>query len=553
MKNIIDRLTRSIEFIFDTKFAKTLEAAPFNQKIDNFRIRSFSSLLIFIGTFTPGKIWLCLITALALLNLASCGGKSDSKMAITVSKTENKPEYFDYDFGAGCPYYFYTASDAPQWDFRNSGISIEAQITDVYGKLIEQIQSKNQKSDGITVFHGKDIINRHASDFLTIRCTYSSGIEQQTFSYMHRLADQSIWKTATADETNSIYFDVSMLSDLDTKIRQNLLRSGYTYENAAAAANKAVLESFSGVTYGLIENKTLRNDFSTFELIKYRSELSPNGRAFRRLKQAAEIFTQNPSGDIERLINKTTSDYTSIVLNNTRPTSPGALGGVFSALLKEMSTNKSDFSASDWINRSSIASNITAYSYNLDHAWSAGIEPISNTNGDESYITKSQTIKIDAQGYSNIFLEFDLENLVGGCSAAIFACVTSSGMSGVYVCFKKNSDELLGCVIFSAITDAITIPNYIGNTFRGSDPLSSTKYRFIALKNYSFYSGLYGLSRSIDLESIAQLSGNWQLQTAMADRSLGALEVGAFVSFSTGNCYHCVAKIVLRKLAISRL
>jgi hypothetical protein len=493
--------------------------------------------------------------------LAACGGENANESGNSSNVTAVSE--IDYGFSVNCPKYF-LASNSPNWhgyyyDYANR---LNINIVSNVGRKIEEVAAVNPGVGGI-VFEGtqtKQIIQKYlgTENTLQFQCIHNFGDSKtQVFSYNHNLADKSIWKVTNANtNTNSVHFNVSMLADLETNMVSSLIaKRGTTLADAKQISSSRLQTDFPSNKYGLILDNNLRSDgLGTFGLA-LNAEDTPNGRTYRRFKQLAELFTSVAVGDIQGLNvflgNEFESFYSRGVFSR-----PEVSGAVFSALATLRTLSASDFSSAEWRESKNVPAEIfnSQSRVNIDKSWTASFEWIRSGTTDDVSIAKSQDIQVTKLNtFDKTFFTYELDNAIGGCRPGIFSCVLSSGIAGSYVCFISLSNQIIGCVVFSAITDLITINNFVGRSFDGNNPLNQAPIKFIRLSADAFGEQPFGLERSTSLKTIISMSNNATLQSAWNEGKISTISIGAIVLASSGKCYECRASVTIRKLGITSL
>ncbi|RVU35622.1 hypothetical protein EOE67_13595 [Rheinheimera riviphila] len=502
--------------------------------------------------------------------LTACGGGSkgdaagtpDASVPPTTTPPVVSPSSRYYNLQVGCPSYF-GAINSPSW-FSSYGDQSKVPlvyITELDGTLISQL-NQNRSSLGYAEFISQDIsseIEKYPSKYLTFRCIYQQRGSAQKFEYRHPISDDSIWQKSAIDTNRTTtYFEVSMISDLQMRIWQALMKSGYLDANAWAISQKTVTDAFGEVEFGALKHAALQNccglAFYT-EQQRLVAEAQPNGRAFRKLKLLAELNTSEPSGDIQAIIATAVSDWVNYTVDRTALSQPKVTGAIFRQLTKPLSKDAMNFGTSAWkqFQSSDPAFSSTAKT-NIDGSWQASLDWVSGTANAEYSVQRYQSVSLPAdRDYSKLFVDFSLLRAVGGCQPAIFGCTIASGIAGIFVCYQTNTGATVGCTVFTAVSDLITVPTYLGGVFTAANPFGRQQFDIISISPNSPNSDTYGLDRTYALSSLFEASVSPSIREAGLNRSISRLEFGAVVLTSSNSCYKCRAEISIRRLGMQSL
>ena len=467
-----------------------------------------------------------------------------------------------YNLQVGCPSYF-GASNSPNWfnSYGDQSKVPQVYITELDGTLISQLKL-NRSNIGYAEFISQDIsseIEKYPSKYLTFRCIYQQSGAAQKFEYRHPISDDGIWqKSATNTSRTTTYFEVSMISDMQMRIWQALIKSGQLESNAWAISQKAMTDAFGEVEFGALKHAALQNccalEFLT-EQKRLVAEAQPNGRAFRKLKLLAEQNTSEPSGDVQALIEKAVSDWVSYTVDRTALSPPKVTGAIFRQLTKPLSKDATNFGTSAWklLQSSDPAFSSTAKT-NIDGSWQASLDWVSGTANAEYSVQRYQSVVLPVdRDYSKLFVDFSLLRAVGGCQPAIFGCTIASGIAGVFVCYQTNTGSTVGCTVFTAVSDLITVPTYLGGVFTAASPFGRQQFDIISISPSSPNSDAYGLDRTYALSNILEASRSPSIREAGLNRSISKMEFGAVILTSSNSCYKCRAEINIKRLGVQSL
>lgn len=508
-----------------------------------------------------GKIVSIFCIAIAIV-VGGCGGSDSGTTSNNVGMV-NPPinsSAQDYSFVINCPYYF-IKTNSPGWgnSYGGNANRLKVDITDRSGRVIQNIDSRmsnfgqpDYKQD-VT----KRILESNTGQYLNITCGYTQGSKTQSFTYRHPISDSLLWRKNARTSESDAYFEVSMLADMHRRIWELLMARGRPESSAWDEAKAAITASFGSVTYGAIRSENLHTNGAAayFDQIALASEESENGKAFRRLKLTAELHTGEPSGDVQQIIAAATTDYIRTTIDGQSCTTPEICGAVFKGLTKVASSAPEAFANPAWQERRSTDPNYSSVSQdNVDGSWTAGLTWKNGTTNSEFVVQRHQTVQLNVgDDYKRIFLDIGLGSAVGGCVPSLFGCTSASGIAGTFVCFDDWSKNRLGCVLFGAISDAITISNLLGNSFTANDPLKDSSIRGVPISSSSPNSTAYGLDRVYALSDVMAMHGGASLAAASKSGNIGSVTFGAAVLASSSSCYQCKADLNVRRLGLRKL
>lgn len=501
-----------------------------------------------------------LIVAVAvLIATTGCGGNQvNENQEIAPQKQETLTNVrFDFGFSVLCPVYF-TATNSPNWHnyYYDHTNEIRVDIEDSSGNVKNSVSANSYYFQFEQESH-KNMIQAglNSGDYLRINCVHNSkGANSQIFSYRYHLNDKGPWTISdSTNNVNSVFFSISMIADLEEKMSKELIKTGRNLLDARQIARSQLRDDFRGAEYGLLPSTQFRSNASEAQALH--SENTRNGRAYRRLKQLAEVYSGVAVGDVQHLNEFLARDF-GIFQKNKAFTRPEISGAIFASLASEISEASTDFSNSSWKEKINVPNENFSYKTNilLDKSWHSELNWNQGKSNSEAYITKLQVVKFDPQlQFNKLFLTYDISQAFGGCMAGLFSCALGSGGAGVYVCFNSDIDVTLGCVVFASMTDLLKVNTLIGKLFDPNTFSNKGNNKLIPLSNSYNPSDSYGLERSVSLLDLINQINNPDLHLAVSSKRVKSLIIGATVFISSTECLNCKALLNIRKVGISKL
>lgn len=512
------------------------------------------------------KIIRGMIAVALMLALVACLGSADngaSGQTFSPPSTTPTPTPITssllYNLQVGCANYF-SASNSSGWFTSYGGQSKgpKVAITERDGTVISELRSAGSSfaSASFPSSYNASEIERYQDKYLTFKCVYQQYGASQIFEYRHPISDTSIWqRSATNSFVTTTYFEVSMISDIQMRIWQALIDRGHSETSAWSESHRAITDAFGDVEYGPLQKTALvAGGGSEFDAEQRRlsAENQSNGRVFRKLKLLAEQNTSEPTGNIQSLIEAVVPDWVAYTLDCRPLVYPNITGAVFRQMTTPLSLDSTNFRASSW---RLLKSNDPAFTstprVNIDGSWQASLDWLSGTSNAEYSVQLFQSADVPvARDYAKIFIDFSLIRALGGCQPGFFVCTTSSGIAGVFVCYLSDAGANLGCTVFTAVSDLITVPTHLGDVFTVTNPFGNRQFDVVALTPSSPNSDAFGLDRTYALSNLFAVSAIPNIQTVALNKGIARVEFGAVVLASSNSCYKCRAEIVIRRLGV---
>lgn len=382
-----------------------------------------------------------------------------------------------------------------------------------------------------------------------VTCNYSKGY----FDLIYPIKHKNEWKAVKPYNSshhfsrNDLYFHVSSLSDLYSKIYKKEISDGSTYSVAFSKAKDFMEKIFpkSHYTAELIHNYDRDNNRYIRNIGNYTSYRekfdAENSNYYAQIEHLANEVS---NGDVSLLLVKIASEYENYYLRGKHCDNATICGSLFPNFTTSVtSNNQFKNGLESWRTIRNLYSPVTGKLESLPTRNMVNIElSASVPNGSQNPSSSIELIKLEtieaAKNVDDYFLRFDLSEAYGG-ARGLFGGYSSSGFAGVFSCFKDINDVQIGCLAWSDHTNKFDIAwgparhriessksfynTRLNNVIRRVRPKAE---KFI----YTIHLGAYFDKYLPDLNK----------------NSIRKIEYGLFATEfrnQSGGCYRCAAKI----------
>jgi hypothetical protein len=405
---------------------------------------------------------------------------------------------------------------------------------------------------------------------LFLTCNYKTGYSNLIFP----LSNQN-WKATRGMNNgsagvnynfirNDLYFYISSLSDLHSKIYQKEYQKNHNSLSALNNANTFMDKVFPDAHYTAELSKNYNTHPSYWDNPMEKIFEQDNERYYTMLEYLANELTE---GSVGNLLEKISNNYESFYLSgNSQCLEKNICEALFPEYTVSLTKN------------SSFQNGLTHWTQNKQ-------VDTTSSNGKIDYLpTKKQvTIEFNAKIPANsslpiatidlfqeqdivgnklddYFLYFDLGNAYGGSDGfAGYAGVKSSGLAGAYACYKDINNEILGCLSWSDYTNKAKFIYTVTN-----DGLSFDFYRLHS--NDTFYNTELKQTfrrsappeeRMLYITNLGEFTSKHLPKVYEKRNQIYSIEYGIFVSeFRNPNnneCYFCEGKVTTHKIELLKV
>ena len=306
-----------------------------------------------------------------------------------------------------------------------------------------------------------DAFKRHISENLLLTCNYSDGYAKLIFPIKNRVE----WKVARDNNDNiklsrnDLYFYISSLSDLHSKIYFKEYSNGTSAENSYKKANEFMEKTFPKSHYtGELAIKYDPNPpRSINSTIDKKFELD-NEIHYEKITYLSNELT---NGNISILLEKIANNYeTYYILGNNKCLNSTLCGTLFCEYTKS-GTGDPEFlkGLNSWRENNELHSPSIGNIEFLQTSKKVIIDFTSNIADDSGIPVSSldiyQTEILENNNIDDYFFKFELDEVYGGSTGgfAAFSGVTSSGVAGTYICYKNRAGINIACLSWSDHTN----------------------------------------------------------------------------------------------------
>ncbi len=250
---------------------------------------------------------------------------------------------------------------------------------------------------------------------------------------------------------NNLFFYISILSDIYSKIYLENYKSGISRDNSYKKADEFMKKVFPGTHYKgeLINNFNLvtkkfdyKIDYS--EIFKKDNELS--------IQMLISLSKELTDGNLEKLVEKIVENYKTYYLSENRTCLDNALCGILFPEYTQIETINYDFSngLDSWIINKHFVEPAIGYIEYIPNRNEVNMEyrsnRPSNTNDSWSSMELYKIKNIVNNSFSDYFINFDFNRVLGDSQGGhpTMACWESSGYTGGYVSFLDKNRISLG-------------------------------------------------------------------------------------------------------------
>jgi len=316
--------------------------------------------------------------------------------------------------------------------------------------------SRIYKERGEVAKRHHSIFNNHLDGLMRITCNYDNGFFNLIYPIKNKewYADKPGMGLPTEYEfgRNDLYFYVSSLSELHSRIYLKEYKNGTNMDNSILHANDFMNKIFpnSHYTAELLGNYShdtgwldlVPNQYSNYrDMYNHENELY-----YKRLKLLAEEVS---NGNIIELTKKIADNYESYYLSGNKKclniTICGTLFPEFTTVINPNYQFKEG--VTEWSTREEVDSSLGSGGIDLLPSTEAVVIDLTinrpnGSNDDSSDLAVYQTEILNGN-INDYFLSFDLSEVYGGTYKSMYG-LTSSGYAGVYLFLKDKNNKILG-------------------------------------------------------------------------------------------------------------
>lgn len=316
-----------------------------------------------------------------------------------------------------------------------------------------------------SIAHHKTFLS-HMNDIMQITCNYPSN----TYTLIYPIQNEGWYASKPYNshpgyrfDRNDLYFHISILSDLHSKIYLKEHQSGSSRKKSFINANKFMEKIFpnSHYTAELLRNWDAKNNtwiditdgkYSTIPNM-YNAENEPYYEKIGYLSENLNITN-------ETLLNKIANNYESYYIYQQQCLDPVICGILFPEYTKSVTLNpKFENNINEWMLDKNVVlpaigqvewlptKDIVSIDYTANRR--------KNSSDGFSSLSLYQLKDIDNSNINNYFIKFNLSEIYGGYSGGnpVITGTLDSGFASVYVCVKDKSKKDLGCMFWSDHTN----------------------------------------------------------------------------------------------------
>jgi len=316
-----------------------------------------------------------------------------------------------------------------------------------------------------------NIFSNHIDDNMMFTCNYANG----SFNLIYPLnkeewsAVKPYYGSYMTFSRNDLYFYVSSLSDLHSRVYLKEYQLGTSSEKSYTKANQFMDKIFpkSHYTAELLRNYDFENKkwIKTYDSKYYNIRDAfdhENKLYYDQIKLLADEITE---GNIFTLLQKIADNYESYYLSgNNRCLNSTICGTLFPEYTKSVTSNsKFENGLSSWKIRNETIPPAVGEIEFLPTTNRVNLEFVANipdsSNNDYSYFDFYQTEMLSNGNIDDYFFEFDADEIYGGARGGYPALngLNSSGFAGIYTCYKDKDDKNIGCISWSDHTNKFDI------------------------------------------------------------------------------------------------
>jgi len=395
-----------------------------------------------------------------------------------------------------------------------------------------------------------------------ITCNYSNGY----FNLIYPINREEWYATKPhygrylTFSRNDLYFYVSSLSELHSKIYIKAYQSGISSDISYKNANEFMDKIFPNSHYTAELLNNYNHEKNQFEggyegahiFNKFNDE---NKIYYDKITFLADEMT---NGDVLLLLQKIADNYESYYISgNNQCLDSTICGTLFPEYTKSVTSNsKFENALNSWNKREEFASpaagkieyfpsqNVVNIEYTVNRK--------SSSENPNSYLDLYQTEILNGSSIDDYFLKFDLDDIYGGSSGgfAAYAGLNSSGFAGVYACYKDNNSKDIGCMAWSDHTNKFDMAwGAAANSIESSETFNNNRLNNVVRRVRPNGEFIYTIH-------LGEYMKKYMPEIYKRKDEIKSIEYGLFATEfrnKRNECYHCVTKIKANEINLLKI
>jgi len=363
--------------------------------------------------------------------------------------------------------------------------------------------------------------------------------------------------TANKFIVNDLLFYISLLSELHTEIYLKEYSNSFNRVEALKKANSFMDKVFPNSHYkaeyqdSYYKLGILDRNFPNYLASFYEKE---NTIYYKKLKLLADTITD---GDILKILNLIAENYESYYISGNNECKNSIICGTLFPEYTKSLTSNSEFknSLEHWNQIENIDSSVgsgkidffpTQNRVSIELAVNRPRD--SNTSSLDIDIHQIETLS-NNKTIDDYFFNFDLDYVHGDTNTP-FGGYESSGLAGVYTCFRDSNNKQLGCLSWSDHINKAYIFQYLGAH------IMENSNKFYNIELYPIVRrGKTHLKEGF-VETIALGATLKKYLPTIYAKDIKYIEYGIFASefrSQSGACKECIAKVIANKINLLRV
>ena len=447
--------------------------------------------------------------------------------------------------------------------------SLTYRIIPRYSRIVTDYWTPTYSTEESINYHNS--FKNHINDNVMITCNYSNGYfnliypinRKEWYAVKPYYSNISAYPSQLTFSRNDLYFHVSSLSDLHSKIYLKEYQNGTSSENSYNKANEFMNKVFPKSHYTAeLQNNYNREtlEWIPFDKTKY-YDVAEMFDAENKLYYEKITFLANEmtNGDVPLLLQKIANNYESYYMSGNKECLDSTIcGTLFPEYTKSVTSNpKFQNGLSSWNKREELAfpatgkiesfptQNIVKIEYTVNRAKSS-----ENPN---SELALYQIEQLNNSSIDDYFLRFDLNDIYGGSEGGYiaYAGLNSSGFAGVYVCYKNSNNEDIGCMAWSDHTNKFDIAwGLVANRIESSSTFNNYRLQNVIRRvRPSAKKFIYTLH-------LGEYMKKYMPEIYKRKDEIKSMEYGLFATefrSQQNECYHCEADIKANEISLLKI
>lgn len=396
-----------------------------------------------------------------------------------------------------------------------------------------------------------NLFKQNLDNNLIIKCNYSSGQANLVFP----IKEMNEWNatrvsTYKQDIRNDLYFYISSLSDLHSKVYLKEFNKSRDSINAYYKANNFMNKAFPGSHYTAETASKYYTD--AFDL-SYKIEENFNKDNKIHYSLLDQLANEITSGSVNALLNNIANNYESYYLSNDKKCIDKTIcGALFPEYASSVTLNNSfDGGLQGWKTQTQVSSYSSGEIIFLQNTKVASLTLSGNTPAYSTTNTSTlrlyQDIELNGGNIDDYFLHFDLSHVYGGAEGGFAAAmgVNSTGVAGAFICFNDINEVSIGCLAWTDHTNKFDLAWSGRNGFDSTDIFYNTRLSNVIKRMEP------AAEQFVYKIDIGEFTKNHLPVVYNQKHKISKIEYGIYTSehkSSDGSCYFCMAKIKAKKI-----